>query len=83
MDRFSELRAFVDVVEAGSFSAAARETGQTRSSVNRLVISLEERLGVQLLHRTTRSVSINSNGRALYERAKQILDDLEEVDAGA
>lgn len=80
MDRFSELRAFVDVVEAGSFSAAARETGQTRSSVNRLVISLEERLGVQLLHRTTRSVSINSNGRALYERAKQILDDLEEVE---
>lgn len=80
MDRFSELRAFVDVVEAGSFSGAARETGQSRSSVNRLVIALEERLGVQLLHRTTRSVSTNSNGRALYERAKQILDDLEEVE---
>ncbi|MBO9447575.1 LysR family transcriptional regulator [Ruegeria sp. R14_0] len=80
MDRFSELRAFVDVVEAGSFSGAARETGQSRSSVNRLVIALEERLGVQLLHRTTRSVSTNSNGRALYERAKQILNDLEEVE---
>ncbi|WP_170423401.1 LysR family transcriptional regulator [Ruegeria arenilitoris] len=80
MDRFSELRAFVDVVEAGSFSGAARETGQSRSSVNRLVIALEERLGVQLLHRTTRSVSTNSNGRALYERAKQILSDLEEVE---
>ncbi|MEM9127033.1 MAG: LysR family transcriptional regulator, partial [Pseudomonadota bacterium] len=80
MDRFSELRAFVDVVEAGSFSGAARETGQSRSSVNRLVIALEERLGVQLLHRTTRSVSTNSNGRAFYQRARQILDDLEEVE---
>ena len=80
MDRFSELKAFVDVVEAGSFSAAGRATGQSRSSVNRLVIALEERLGVQLLHRTTRSVSANSNGRALYQRAKQLMDDLEEIE---
>lgn len=81
MDRFSELRAFTAVVEAGSFSAAAREMGQSRSSVNRLVIALEERLGVQLMHRTTRSVSVNSNGRALYDRARQLLDDLDEIEA--
>ena len=80
MDRFAEIRAFLDVVEAGSFSAAARVTGQSRSAVNRLVIALEERLGVQLLHRTTRSVSLNSNGSALYERAKRLLDDLEEIE---
>ena len=80
MDRFSELRAFAAVIEAGGFSAAARETGQSRSAVNRLVMALEERLGVQLLHRTTRSVSANSSGRALYERARQLLDDLDEME---
>ncbi|MBE1283432.1 MAG: LysR family transcriptional regulator [Rhodobacteraceae bacterium] len=80
MDRFAEIRAFVDVVDAGSFSAAARATGQSRSAVNRLVISLEERLGVQLLHRTTRSVSANSNGHALYQRSKRLLEDLEEIE---
>ncbi|MEO1724378.1 MAG: LysR family transcriptional regulator, partial [Pseudomonadota bacterium] len=57
MDRFSELHAFVAVIEAEGFSAAARALGQSRSSINRLVIRLEERLGVQLLHRTTRSVA--------------------------
>ncbi|MEO0624452.1 MAG: LysR family transcriptional regulator [Pseudomonadota bacterium] len=80
MDRFSELRAFTAVIEAGGFSAAARAMGQSRSAVNRLVIALEERLAVQLLHRTTRSVSATSTGRALYERAKQVLDDLEEME---
>lgn len=80
MDRFSELRAFTDVIVAGGFSAAGRRTGQSRATVNRLVIALEERLGVQLLNRTTRSVSPTSSGWALYERARQILDDLEEVE---
>ncbi|MEL6574632.1 MAG: LysR family transcriptional regulator [Pseudomonadota bacterium] len=80
MDRFAELRAFTAVIEAGGFSSAARVLGQSRSSVNRLVIGLEERLGVQLLHRTTRSVSANSTGRALYEKARQLLDDLDEIE---
>ncbi|MEM6488542.1 MAG: LysR family transcriptional regulator [Pseudomonadota bacterium] len=81
MDRFSEIRAFAAVVEAGGFAAAARELGQSRSAVNRLVIALEERLGVQLLHRTTRSVSANSTGRALYQRARRLLDDLEDMES--
>lgn len=80
MDRFSELRAFVGVIEAGGFSAAARRMGQSRSSVNRLVIALEERLGAQLLHRTTRAVSPTSTGSALYDRARQVLDDLDEIE---
>ncbi len=83
MDKFSELRAFVSVVEQGGFSAAARSLGQSRSSVNRLVIALEERLGIQVLHRTTRSVSTTSVGRALYQRARQILQDLEEMEQNA
>ena len=80
MDRFSELQAFAAVVEANGFSAAARATGQSRSAVNRMVIGLEARLGVQLLNRTTRKVSPTSTGQALYERARQILDDLHEME---
>ena len=80
MDKFSELRAFTAVIEAGGFSAAARAMGQSRSSVNRLVIALEARLAVQLLNRTTRSVSPTSAGRALYDRARQLLEDLDEME---
>ncbi|MEM9196544.1 MAG: LysR family transcriptional regulator [Pseudomonadota bacterium] len=80
MDRFAELQAFVAVVEAGGFSSAARALGQSRSSVNRLVIGLETRLGVQLLHRTTRSVVPNATGQALYERARRLVDDVDEVE---
>ena len=80
MDRFSELRAFVTVTDTGGFAAAARTLGQSRSAVNRLVISLEERLGTPLLNRTTRQVSPTSDGNAFYERARQILEDLEEAE---
>ncbi|MEQ8824866.1 MAG: LysR substrate-binding domain-containing protein [Filomicrobium sp.] len=80
MDRFLELRAFVAVTEACGFSAAARETGNSRSALNRLVLALEERLGVQLLNRSTRQISPTSAGRAFYERARQILDDLDEAE---
>ena len=80
MDRFSELHAFRAVVEAGGFSAAARELGQSRSAVNRLVLALEARLGVQLLNRTTRVVSPTSMGHALYDRSRQLLDDLVEIE---
>lgn len=80
MDRFAALRAFVRVVEAKGFAAAAREIGQSRSAVNRLVIGLEETLGAQLLNRSTRKVSPTANGEAFYERARQILGDLEEAE---
>ncbi|MEM6677722.1 MAG: LysR family transcriptional regulator [Pseudomonadota bacterium] len=82
MDRFAELTAFAAVAEASGFSAAAREMGQSRSSTNRLVIALEERLQVQLLHRSTRRVSLTSEGQAFYDRARRLLDDLAEAEAG-
>lgn len=81
MDRFSELQAFIAVVDAGGFSAAARRIGLSRSAVNRLVIGLEERLGAQLLHRTTRRVSPTSDGRAFVERARSILAELDDAEA--
>jgi len=80
MDKFAALKAFVTVVEEGGFAAAARETGQSRSAVNRLVIGLEDELGAQLLNRTTRSVATTASGRAYYERARGILDQLAEAD---
>lgn len=80
MDKFEGLRAFTQVVEAGGFAAAARGMGLSRSAVNKLVINLENELGVQLLHRSTRRVSPTEMGRAFYERCVQILADLEEAE---
>ena len=80
MDKFAALKAFVSVVDEGGFAAAARRLGQSRSAVNRLVINLENGLGVQLLNRTTRSVAPTASGLAYYERAKWVLDNLEEAE---
>ncbi|MEM9669068.1 MAG: LysR substrate-binding domain-containing protein [Pseudomonadota bacterium] len=80
MDKFSSLKAFKGVVEEGSFAAAARVSGMSRSQTNKLVIALEEHLGVQLFNRSTRHVAPTSEGLAFYQRAKQILDDLEEAE---
>jgi DNA-binding transcriptional LysR family regulator len=80
MDKFAALNAYVTVVEADGFAAAARLLGQSRSAVNRLVIALEDELGIQLLNRTTRRVSPTANGAAFYDRAKAILADLDEAE---
>ena len=80
MDRFAALKAYVTVVEEGGFAAAARSLGQSRSAVNRLVIGLEDELGAQLLNRTTRSVATTAAGRSYYERARSILDQLDEAE---
>lgn len=77
MDRFHELSAFIAVVEAGGFSAAARRTGESQSLVSKAVSALERRLGVQLLNRTTRSVSVTHHGRTYYERMKPLLEEME------
>jgi DNA-binding transcriptional LysR family regulator len=80
MDKLSSMRAFVKVVEHGSFSEAARSLRLSRSAVSKYVMELEQTLGVQLLNRTTRSASPTENGRAYYERSVAILADLEEAD---
>ena len=71
--KFTQLEAFVEVVESGGFAAAARVLGQTRSRVNREVLELEDSLGSQLLSRTTRKVAPTALGLSFYERAKDIL----------
>ncbi|MGF1498859.1 MAG: LysR family transcriptional regulator [Elainellaceae cyanobacterium] len=80
MDKFERIRAFTQVVIAGGFAAAAREMGLSRSAVNKLVLNLEDDLGVQLLHRTTRRVTPTETGRAFYDRCVEILADLEEAE---
>jgi DNA-binding transcriptional LysR family regulator len=80
MDRFESIRAFVQVVEQGGFAAAARDMGLSRSTVNKLVLNLEDDLKVQLLHRTTRKVTPTPSGLAFYERCVGILADLEEAE---
>jgi len=81
MDRFEDLQAFVAVVEAGSFTAAAERLDSAKSAVSRRISKLEERLGVQLLHRTTRSLSLTESGRSFYEHSARILADLDEAEA--
>jgi DNA-binding transcriptional LysR family regulator len=71
------MRAFTQVVVAGGFAAAARQMGLSRSVVNKLVIALENDLGVQLLQRSTRVVSPTATGLAFYERCVEILTSLE------
>ena len=80
MDKFNGLRAFRSVVEEGGFAAAARALGMSRSQTNKLVIALEEELGVQLFSRSTRNVAPTSEGLAFYERARQILEDLHDAE---
>lgn len=80
MDKFESLRAFIQVVNAGGFAAAAREMGLSRSQVNKLVIALENELGVQLLHRSTRVVTPTETGLAFHERCVEILASLEEAE---
>ncbi len=79
MDQLQGMRAFVKVVEAGGFAAAARELGLSRSVVNKHVINLEHDLGAQLLRRSTRQVTPTESGLAFYDRCVQILADVSEA----
>lgn len=80
MDRFEGVQTFVAVVEAGSFSLAAERLGRAKSVVSRQLATLENHLGVQLLNRTTRRLSLTEAGREFYERGQRILSDLAEAE---
>lgn len=71
----------VRVAENGGFTAAAAGTGLTPSAVAKLIGRLEQRLGVRLLHRTTRRVTLTAEGERYVERARRILADIEECEA--
>jgi DNA-binding transcriptional LysR family regulator len=75
--RLSEIEVFVQVVEDGSFTSAARTLGISKSYASKQVRALEERLGARLLHRTTRTLTVTDAGRAFADRCRLVLEDLD------
>lgn len=80
MDHISRVGIFVEVVKQQSFAGAARALGITTSAVSKQVQNLEDALGIKLLHRTTRLVTLSEEGAFYYHRARQALEDLAEVE---
>lgn len=81
MDRLMALQAFARVVELGGFTKAGDSLQMSKTTVSDLVQSLEQHLGVRLLQRTTRRVTVTADGAAFYERCALILADLDEAEA--
>lgn len=82
-DRLQELSVFVRAAESGSFSRAARELGLSQPSVSRIVGELEARLGVTLLLRTTRRITVTDAGNLFLDRAREILAEIEDAEDAA
>ncbi|MEN8517606.1 LysR family transcriptional regulator [Burkholderia sp. MS455] len=80
-ERLRGVAEFVDVVESGSFAAAALRIGVTRSAIAKVVARLERRLGARLLQRTTRQLSLTDEGLVYYEQCRRLLADLGETEA--
>jgi len=81
MNNFSDIVAFVRVVEAHSFVAAAQTLGMSPSAISKAVSRLEERLGARLLNRTTRSLSMTDQGASFYERCREALGQLDHAES--
>ena len=75
----NEMAIFVHVVEAGSFTGAAKNLGLPKSTVSRKITQLEERLGIRLIQRTTRSLRLTDTGTAYYNHCARILSEIEEA----
>lgn len=80
MNRFDAISTFVAVSDENGFAAAARRLGMSASATTRMVAALEERLGVRLFNRTTRSISLTDAGARFLERARRIVADLAEAE---
>ena len=80
MDKFNNMKVFCRIVELGTFSAVAREMKLSSMMISKYIANLEASLGVVLLHRTTRSMSLTSAGEAFYHRSKQLLEDLADLE---
>lgn len=83
MDKFASIKVFLQVVRAGSFVRAAEQAGLSQTSASRMVRELEESIGVRLLNRSTRSLSMTDVGERLFAFYGQVVDDLEGVEAEA
>lgn len=83
MDRLQAMATFTRVVDAGSFSAAARQLNIGQPAVSKLIAQLEDRIGVKLLARTTRGLSPTEAGQHYYERARRALEEADEAELAA
>lgn len=83
MDQLGAMRAFIRVVQIGSFSAAARETNTSQATISKRVAALEAQLGVKLMMRTSRDHSLTEAGAEFYEKCVAILAELEEAESDA
>lgn len=83
MDQLGAMRAFIRVVQIGSFSAAARETNTSQATISKRVAALEAQLGVKLMMRTSRDHSLTEAGAEFYEKCVAILTELEEAESDA
>ncbi len=81
LDRLTEMAVFAAVVDEGSFTGAARALDQSKAVVSKRVASLENALGLRLLNRSTRRLSMTEAGEALYARCRTILDEAEQAEA--
>lgn len=77
----SRIRAFVQVFDSGGFSAAARQHGRSKALLSKYVTDLEDYLGVRLMNRTTRKLSLTEAGEVYYREASQLLQQLDDLDA--
>ncbi|WP_164975113.1 LysR family transcriptional regulator [Salmonella enterica] len=80
MDKIYAMKLFVRVAERESFSRAAEDIGLPKGSISRQIQALEHQLGIRLLHRTTRRVQLTQDGMVYYERAKDLLSNLDELE---
>jgi DNA-binding transcriptional LysR family regulator len=83
MDRLAAMEAFVRVIEAGSFSDAAKQLRLGQPAVSKTIAQLEDRLGVRLLLRSTHGLTPTEAGRNFYERAKRSIEEAEEAELAA
>lgn len=83
MDRLQTLSEFLAVADEGSYTAAARKLGTSKSQISKHIQALETHLGARLFHRTTRRLSLTESGTRFAERARQILDALEHAEREA
>ncbi len=80
MDKFNNMQVFCRIVELGTFSAVAKEMKLSAMMISKYMAQLEASLGVVLMNRTTRSLNLTSAGEAFYNRSKQLLEDLAELE---
>lgn len=80
MSKLERIAAFISVIDENGFSAAARKTGMSTAAISRQITALEEALQTQLLHRTTRHVSLTKMGEAYYQQCKKVLGELQEAE---